>query len=138
MYSSYLSTSDLQFGFKSGVSTDACTGLLKNTIALHLYRKTKVFGRFLDASKAFDRVNHNTLFKILEKRELPPLLLRFLWSWYKEGPISPAQLNGTPVKPILSGFLTVLGKVGFYLPYCLLCTWTSFCSDCLLLASDAM
>ena len=41
-YSSYLSTSDLQFGFKSGASTDSCTGLLKNTIALHVHRKTKV------------------------------------------------------------------------------------------------
>ena len=83
-YGSYLSTSDLQFGFKPGVSTDACTGLLKNTIALHLHRKTKVFGCFLDASKAFNRVSHNTLFDILEKRGLPPLLLRFLWSWYKD------------------------------------------------------
>ena len=53
-YGSYLSTSDLQFGFKPGVSTDTCTGLLKNTIALHLHRKTKVFGCFLDASKAVD------------------------------------------------------------------------------------
>ena len=38
---------------------------------------------FLDASKAFDRVNQKTLFSILEKRNLPPTLLRFLWSWYK-------------------------------------------------------
>ena len=82
-FGSFLSTSDLQFGFKPGVSTDSCTGLLKNTIALHLYRDTKVYGCFLDASKAFDRVSHNTLFSILEKRGVPHLLLRFLWSWYK-------------------------------------------------------
>ena len=39
----------------------------------------------LDASKVFDRVSHNTLFSILEKRGvyIPHLLLRFLWSWYK-------------------------------------------------------
>ena len=83
-FGSYLSTSDLQFGFKSGASTDSCTGLLKNTIALHIRRKTKVYGCFLDASKAFDRVSHNTLFSILEKRDVPPILLRFLWSWYKD------------------------------------------------------
>ena len=34
--------------------------------------------------KSFDRVNHKTLFSILEKRNLPPTLLRFIWSWYKE------------------------------------------------------
>ena len=62
---------DLQFGFKPGVSTDSCTGLLKNTIALNLYRETKVYGCFLYASKAFDRVSHNTLFSV------PHLLLRF-------------------------------------------------------------
>ena len=82
-YGSYLSTSELQFGFKSGVSSDTCTGQLKNTIAFHLQGNTKVYGCFLDASKAFDRVNHNTLFRILESRGMPSALLRFLWSWYK-------------------------------------------------------
>ena len=82
-FGSFLSTSDLQFGFKPGVSTVSCTGLSKNTIALRMYCETKVYGCFLDASKAFDRVSHNTLFSILEKRGVPHLLLRFLWSWYK-------------------------------------------------------
>ena len=77
-FGSYLSTSDLQFGFKSGASTDSCTGLLKNTIALHFHCKTKVYSCFLDASKAFDRVSHNTLFNILQKRGVPPILLCFL------------------------------------------------------------
>ena len=68
----YLSTSDLQFGFKSDASTASCMGRLKNTIALHIHRKTKVFGCFLDVSKVFDRVSHNTLFSVLEKRDVPP------------------------------------------------------------------
>ena len=49
-----------------------------------MHQETKVFGCFLDAGKAFDRVSHNNLFNILEKRGLPPPLLRFLWSWYKD------------------------------------------------------
>ena len=52
--------------------------------ALHIHRKTKVYGCFLDASKVFNRVSHNILFSILEKRDVPPILLRFLWSWYKD------------------------------------------------------
>ena len=46
-YGSFLSISDLQFGFKPGVSTDSCTSLLKNTVGvtmlnIHWYRETKV------------------------------------------------------------------------------------------------
>ncbi len=37
----------------------------------------------MDASKAFDRVNHATLFKLLIERNLPPTVLRFLFSWYR-------------------------------------------------------
>ena len=63
--------SDLQFGFKSGASTDSCTGLLMNTMALHIQCKTEVYICFLDASKAFDGISHNTLFSIHEKRDVP-------------------------------------------------------------------
>ena len=83
-FGSYLSTSDLQFGFKKSASTDLCTGLLKNVVSTYNQHGSKVYACFLDASKAFDRVNHKTLFSILEKRNLPPTLLCFLWSWYKE------------------------------------------------------
>ena len=61
-------TSSLQFGFKPGFSADLCTGLLKNVIQEN---DTHVFGCFLDASKAFDCVNHTTLFEKLLRRDLP-------------------------------------------------------------------
>ena len=85
--------SDLQFGLKSGTSADSCTGLLKNTIALHIHHKTKVYSCFLDASKAFDGVSHTTLFNILEKRDVPPA---FFGLGTKS---SLALLNGTPMYP---------------------------------------
>ena len=56
-------SSDLQFGFKQGLSTDLCTGLIKNVIARYNSSGSHVLGCFLDASKAFDRVNHYVLFK---------------------------------------------------------------------------
>lgn len=71
-------TSDLQFGFKKGFSTTLCTGLLKNTISRYVHRGSSVFGCFLDASKAFDLVAHDILFKRLIDRKLPIPLIGLL------------------------------------------------------------
>ena len=38
----------------------------------------------MDASKAFDMVDHCKLFSILNKRGLPSLIIRFLSSWYQK------------------------------------------------------
>ena len=58
-YSDYLSSSHLQFGFKSGHSTTLCTGLVKNIV---MQRGSSVYGCFLDATKAFDLVDHSIRF----------------------------------------------------------------------------
>jgi len=87
-YRSCFITSDLQFGFKQGFSTELCSGILKNVITKYLHNGTNVFGCFLDASKAFDRVNHSLLFEMLLKRNIPTTVLRFLLSWYKEQTLS--------------------------------------------------
>ena len=62
---SYLYTSDNQFGFKAKHSTDQCIYLLKEVIQYYKSHKSPMFLCFMDASKAFDRVNHWTLFKKL-------------------------------------------------------------------------
>ena len=41
-----------------------------------------VFTCFLDASKAFDKINHYTLFRKLLDRKTPILLVRILVFWY--------------------------------------------------------
>ena len=82
-YSSFLDTHSLQFGFKSGVSTTMCTGLIKNVVAQYTHRGTNVFGCFLDASKAFDLVDHGILFQKLLNRGLPSTVVRFLLLWYQ-------------------------------------------------------
>ena len=45
-YRSNLLTSDLQFGFKEGFSTELCTGVLKNVVSKYLQGNTNVFGCF--------------------------------------------------------------------------------------------
>ena len=69
-FSDELLTSDLQFGFKRRSSTNLCTFVLKETLAYYVSHGTAVYCGFLDATKAFDRVNYCKLFRLLMKRHL--------------------------------------------------------------------
>ena len=81
-YSHYLLSNQLQFGFKSGSSTSLCTGLVNNIVSRYIFNGSTVLGFFLDASKAFDLVDHGKLFSKLQHRGLPTPILRFLVNWY--------------------------------------------------------
>ena len=80
---SFLCTTDNQFGFKSKHSTDQCLYLLKEVIDYYKSHNSPMFLCFMDASKAFDRVNHWTLFKKLLKKGIPVILLRLIIYWYR-------------------------------------------------------
>ena len=54
----YVKTNPNKFGFKRKHGTDQCIYVPKEII--DLYRSGIVFVCFLDANKAFDRVNHRT------------------------------------------------------------------------------
>ena len=81
-FSDHLSTSELQFGFKQHLSASICTGSVKNIASRYIHRGSHVYACFLDASKAFNSVKHDTLFKRLLEKGLPAPLLRLLMSWY--------------------------------------------------------
>ena len=61
-----------------------CIFLLKQTVSYYVNKETPVFSAFLDASKAFDRPNHNLLFAKLIKRNVPMCIVRLLLSWYRQ------------------------------------------------------
>ena len=88
MYRPVFATSPLQFGFKAGLSTELCTGLIKNVTAKYCFNDSPVFGCFLDACKVFDRVDHYLLFEKLLSRNLPPAIVRTLLFWYSEQEVS--------------------------------------------------
>ena len=79
----YLFTSDNQFGFKQKQSTDLCIYTVKSIIQYYNYYSSPVYTCFLDASKAFDRINHWTMFKQLILRNVPSILIRILCFWYR-------------------------------------------------------
>lgn len=78
-----LLTCDNQFGFKREHSTDLCIFTVKNVIEFYRNNSSPVYTCFLDASKAFDRVNHWELFKKLMKRNVPYAIVRILMFWYQ-------------------------------------------------------
>ena len=70
MHPPLLATTDNQFGFKPKHGTDMCIFILKQTVSYYVNKDTPVFSAFLDASKAFDRTNHNLLLATLIKRNV--------------------------------------------------------------------
>jgi hypothetical protein len=60
-----------------------CIYTLKSVIEYYRCHGSTVFTCYLDASKAFDRVNHWHLFKKLFNRGVPSLIVRLLSYWYR-------------------------------------------------------
>ena len=80
--SPFLQSAHNQFGFKEKHSSDISVFVPKQTINSHVESNTCVFSVFLDATKAFDRVNHYKLFKKLIARHVPTCFVRLLQYWY--------------------------------------------------------
>ena len=76
--SNVLSTTSLQFAYKEKSSTTQCTFVANEVINYYVSHKSNVYCVFLDASKAFDRVQFVKLFKLLLENNMCPVIARFL------------------------------------------------------------
>ena len=93
-----MDTNPNQFGFKKKHGTDQCIYVLKEIIDLYRTLNGSAFVCFLDASKAFDKINHRTLFKNLSERGVPVYILRILIYWYHNTCIRYGDLLSTKFK----------------------------------------
>ena len=89
-----LNTSNLQYGFKSNMSTTSCTFVVQEVISYYNDHDTPVICTLLDASNSFDWLHFCILFKKLIKKGLPTILIRFLLHIYKNQTLC-VQWNGS-------------------------------------------
>ena len=75
-------SSELQFAFKAGHSTAMCTYAVKEIVKYYMNHGSKVYACFLDATKAFDRVQFDQLFSVLMDNGVLSVDLRLLLYQY--------------------------------------------------------
>ena len=116
-HSQNLDTSDNQFGFKQNMSTSMCTFTLNETVSYYTKNGSSVYALFLDASKAFDRLNYIKLFEKLIAKGMCPVTVRALLNMYMSQKI---QVKSSGMDSFLMPleYLMVLDRVGFYLHCC--------------------
>ena len=59
-----------------------CIYTLKQITDFYIQHGSPVYLCFLDASKAFDKINHWVLFRKLLDRQVPGIIVRILVVWY--------------------------------------------------------
>ena len=78
----YIELNDRQHGFRKTYSTSTACYSLKETVMYYLNANSDVHACFIDISKAFDSVNHNTLMNKLAKLGIPECLINLIKHWY--------------------------------------------------------
>ena len=74
MQSDSLQSDPLQFAYKENASTVQCASVICEVINYYINNDSCIYMCMLDASKAFDRVNHLSLFNKLKLRNMCPTI----------------------------------------------------------------
>ena len=78
----FLSTHAMQFGFKPGLGCSPALFTLQHVVKYFSNRGSTVYVSAIDASKAFDRINHGLLIEKLVTRNLPMCFVNIIVNWY--------------------------------------------------------
>ena len=65
------------------LGTVICVFALTQYLTDYNNNNTNIFVEFLDASKAFDKINHNILFQRLKDNNIALYIINFLNYWYR-------------------------------------------------------
>ena len=83
-FNEQLQSSNLQFGFKQNSSCSHAIFLMKQVTDYFVNNSSSVYVASLDARKAFDRVNHVKLFKLLLEKGVSGRLVKVIHDWYSK------------------------------------------------------
>ena len=72
----------MQCGFKAGVGTSQAIYIAQQVINYFNKRGSTIYLAALDASKAFDRIDHAILIKKLLDRNVPLCFVKIIENWY--------------------------------------------------------
>ena len=105
----HLCTSQISLDLRKRIEvrTELCIHTLREYIELYRKRSTTVFVTLLDASKAFDRLNHRLLFKKMIKRKVPLFIVKLLIVWYS---LQRIHIRWRHTFPHLSAYQMVLTR----------------------------
>ena len=78
----YVKLNDRQHGFRKSYSTATACFTLKETVMYYTQASSNVYACFLDLRKAFDSVNHNTLFYKMQLAGIPDCIINVIKFWY--------------------------------------------------------
>jgi hypothetical protein len=84
LYSPLLVSDDLQFGFKKKIGCSNVLFILRQVIEYFNNKGSNVYMASIDASKAFDRINHYKLFSLLISKGLPYVFVMLIINWYSK------------------------------------------------------
>jgi hypothetical protein len=80
--SKQLETCDNQFGYKKKIGTEMAIFSLKQIISYYINNDTPVYVTYLDASQAFNKVDHRLLIVKLIDRGFPNYFVNLLINWF--------------------------------------------------------
>jgi hypothetical protein len=83
-FSSLFNIDPLQFGFKKKIGCRDAIFIVRQVIDYFISRGSNVYVASLDASKAFDRVNHFKMLTTLLRSNFPVYFVKLLHNWYNK------------------------------------------------------